>query len=242
MNYNKVIYTLGWITVFGISVGFMESAVVVYLRELYYPHGFNFPLHTMQGRVGLTELLRELATLVILTSIAFLAGTNNRQRLAWFFYTFAIWDIFYYVFLMVLINWPESLLTWDILFLLPTTWVGPVIAPVVVSLTMILFAAVLLHIDIRNPSFVSGKLTSLLLIGGATVVFVSFILDYSLFMARQCGISGLLNEELVNRAVQNYIPVRFDWWLFLAGLLLIYAGLGRMLVLSGTIKRLINKK
>src|SRR5512145_3298865 len=104
MGKGGLINTLCWITVFGIAVGFMESAVVVYLRELYYPRGFCFPLQTMPGRVGLTELLRELSTLVILTSIAFLAGTNSRQRFAWFFYTFAIWDIFYYVFLKLLIN------------------------------------------------------------------------------------------------------------------------------------------
>ncbi len=237
MNSGRVIYTLGWITVFGMAVGFMESAVVVYLRELYYPHGFSFPLQTMQGRVGLTELLRELSTLIILTSIAFLAGTNIRQRFAWFFYTFAVWDIFYYGFLKLLINWPESLLTWDILFLLPTTWVGPVIAPVVISLTMILFSAILLYIDRRLPSFYPGKFNLFLLIGGAFVVFISFILDYSVFMIRQCGFSGLLNEEIVNRAVQNYVPVKFDWWLFLPGMFLIYAGLGRMLLLSGILRK-----
>lgn len=237
MDNKRVIYVLGWITVFSMAVGFMESAVVVYLRELYYPHGFAFPLQTMQGRVGLTELLRELSTLIILTSIAFLAGTNIRQRFAWFFYTFAVWDIFYYVFLKLLINWPDSLLSWDILFLLPTTWVGPVIAPVIVSLTMILFAAVLLQIDRRQPSYRPGKLALFLLIGGAIVIFVSFILDYSLFMIRHCGFSGLLNEEVVNRSVQDYVPVTFDWWLFLPGILLIYSGLGRMLLLSGVLKK-----
>ncbi|MBN1145059.1 MAG: hypothetical protein JXA72_11585 [Bacteroidales bacterium] len=237
MKRSRVIHTLWWISVFGIAVGFMESAVVVYLRELYYPHGFTFPLQTMQGRVGLTELLRELSTLIILASIAFLAGTNIRQRFAWFFYTFAIWDIFYYVFLKLLINWPESLLTWDILFLLPTTWVGPVIAPVVVSLTMILFSGVLLRIDGMQPSFKPGKFTLVLLIGGATVVFISFILDCSQFMIHHGGISGLLNEELVRSAVQKYVPVKFDWWLFLPGMLLIYIGLGRMLLLSGILRK-----
>lgn len=237
MGRSKLIYTLCWITVFGITVGFMESAVVVYLRELYYPRGFDFPLQTMQGRVGLTELLRELSTLVILTSIAFLAGTNSRQRFAWFFYTFAIWDIFYYVFLKLLLNWPESLFTWDILFLLPTTWVGPVVAPVVVSFTMILFAAVLLVIDRKQPSFRPGKPVLFLLIGGATVVFISFILDYSQFILHHCGFSGLLNEALVNRAMQNYVPVKFDWWLFLPGMLMIYAGLWRMLLISGILKK-----
>lgn len=237
MGRGKLIHTLCWITVFGIAIGFLESAVVVYLRELYYPQGFCFPLQTMQGRVGLTELLRELSTLIILASIAFLAGTSSRQRFAWFFYTFAVWDIFYYVFLKLLLNWPESLLTWDILFLLPTTWVGPVIAPVVVSFTMIVFAAVLLVIDRKQPSFRSGKLTLLLLTGGATVIFISFILDYSQFMIHHCGFSGLLNEALVNSAVQKYVPAKFDWWLFLPGMLLIYAGLGRMLLLSGILRK-----
>ena len=67
---------------------------------------------------------------------------NFRQWLAGFMISFGVWDIFYYVFLRLLIGWPESLMTWDLLFLLPVPWVGPVIAPVLVSLSMIVAGGV----------------------------------------------------------------------------------------------------
>jgi hypothetical protein len=195
--------TLCWITVFGIAVGYLESAVVIYLREFYYPSGFTFPLAAMSGKVAFTEVMRELSTLIILLSIAHLAGNNQRQRFAWFLYCFAIWDIFYYVFLKLLINWPESLLTWDVLFLIPTTWTGPVIAPILVSIAMILMTAMMLFIDIRIPLFKTGRLIAVILIIGTGIIFISFIEDYSLFMLKQY----------------------FNWWLFLAGLFVVYTGL-----------------
>ncbi len=130
--------TLTWVVVFSIAMGYLEAAVVVYLRELYYPEGFDFPLKEMDMGIIVTELFREAATMIMLLSIGFLAAKRKIERLAYFVLPFAIWDIFYYVFLKVALGWPESLLTWDILFMLPVTWVGPVICPVINSLTMIL--------------------------------------------------------------------------------------------------------
>jgi membrane protein implicated in regulation of membrane protease activity len=72
---------------------------------------------------------------------------------------FAIWDIFYYIFLWLLIGWPESFFTWDILFLLPVTWVGPVLAPVINSLTMIVLAGLILLAD-RKTSGQADERTS----------------------------------------------------------------------------------
>jgi len=139
----KASTNLIWITFFAIAMAFVESAVVVYLRELYYPEGFNFPLVLLPGRIALTEFLREIATLIMLLGIGFLAGRNFRQRFAWFIYSFAIWDIFYYVFLKLILDWPSSWLTWDILFLIPVIWTGPVLAPVLVSLTMIILSSII---------------------------------------------------------------------------------------------------
>jgi len=95
--------------------------------------------------LALTEIFREAATLIMLVGIGIIAGRNSSERFAWFLYSFAVWDIFYYVFLKLLLNWPESFMTWDILFLIPVTWVGPVIAPVIVSITMIAFALIILY-------------------------------------------------------------------------------------------------
>lgn len=129
-----------WLTFFSIAMGLLEAAVVIYLRYLYYPDGFRFPLTLMAENVVITELLREVATLIMLVGVAVLAGRTAHQRFAFFLIAFGVWDIFYYVFLKLLLGWPESLLTWDILFLLPVPWVGPVLTPCLVSLTMILMA------------------------------------------------------------------------------------------------------
>src|SRR3954464_1183341 len=132
--------TLVWVTIYSIAMGFLETAVVIYLRKLYYPHGFSFPLAPVHNDIAVVELWRELATLFMLISIGILTGRNKAEKFAYFLYSFAVWDICYYVFLWVFINWPGSLMTWDILFLLPVPWVGPVITPCIIAVTMIFFA------------------------------------------------------------------------------------------------------
>lgn len=230
---------LFWITLFCIAIGYLESAVVVYLRELYYPSGFRFPLSVMDGKIALTEILREFSTLIILLSIACVAGQSRKQRVAWFFYCFAVWDIFYYVFLKVLIDWPESLFTWDILFLIPTTWTGPVIAPVIVSVCMIILATLLLWIDVRYPAFIVQRKIIVLLLAGASLVFLSFIWDYSRFMLEYCTFRGLFQTDIVQEAIRSYIPVHFSWWLFVPGELSIFIGLYLLFAqASETFKRL----
>jgi hypothetical protein len=119
-----------WVGIFGIAFGFLEATVVVYLRQLYYPEGFDFPMIWASLELFRIELIRELSTLTMLLSIGILTGRNAIQRFAWFLYAFAIWDIFYYIALKILIGWPPSLLTWDLLFLIPVAWNGPVLAPV----------------------------------------------------------------------------------------------------------------
>src|SRR4030095_13106258 len=130
--------TLLFLLLFSTAMGFLEAAVVIYLRKLYYPGGFDFPLVVIPRDVAVVELFREGATLIMLLAVGFLTGKTTAQRFCYFLFCFATWDIFYYVFLKVFLGWPESLLTWDILFLLPVPWVGPVLAPCLSSLTMIL--------------------------------------------------------------------------------------------------------
>jgi hypothetical protein len=69
-----------WLTVFSVAMGFLETAVVVYLRELYYPAGFAFPLAPIETSVAVTELLREAATLLMLLGVGVLAGRTAVQR------------------------------------------------------------------------------------------------------------------------------------------------------------------
>jgi hypothetical protein len=141
---------LTFLVVAGSAFGYVEAAVVYYLRALMNFHrnywlvhykvllnlGFITFVTTKQSllqnnRINDVEKVREIATIVVLLSIAYLAGQNWRQRLGAFLISFASWDIMYYVFLKILDNWPRSLLTKDVFFLIPVTWIGPVITPLV---------------------------------------------------------------------------------------------------------------
>lgn len=200
--------------IFSIAMGFLESAVVVYLRELYYPHGFSFPLVSMEYRILITELLREAATLIMLLSVAILPGRNTAERFAFFLFCFAIWDIFYYVFLWMLIGWPASLLEWDILFLIPVPWVGPVLAPCLLSLTMIGYTGSILALQQRSYP-VKLKLGDwLMMISGSLIVILSFTIPYLNLMAETPGQAS--SEELLQK-ISAYIPGNFNWFLFGAG-------------------------
>ena len=204
------------ITAFAIAMGFLESAVVVYLREILYPAGFDFPLSLMPVRLGVTELLREVATLVMLVSIGMIAARRFSTGFAWFIYSFAIWDIFYYVFLWLLLGWPQSLMTWDILFLIPTTWTGPVLSPVLVSLTMILLALVILVGNERGlVTRIPGKIWAGVILGSLILIF-GFICDYSQHMLTHFTLVQMFqvkNPEVLEVATR-YIPDRFPWWIF----------------------------
>ena len=204
------------ITAFAIAMGFLESAVVVYIREILYPGGFDFPLSHLPVRLAVTELLREVATVVMLVTIGILAARRFSTGFAWFMYSFAIWDIFYYVFLWLLLGWPQSLMTWDILFLIPTTWSGPVLSPVLVSLTLILLALVILIGNERGlvtripPKIWAG------LILGSLILISGFIYDYSQHMLTHLTLLEMFqvkNPELLEVATR-YIPDRFPWWIF----------------------------
>jgi len=95
-------------TIFAIAMAYLEAVVVVYLRELYYPDGFHFPLILIPAEIAWIEIGREAATIVMLWMVATLAAKNFRQKFAWFIFNFAVWDIFYYVWLKVMLDWPQS--------------------------------------------------------------------------------------------------------------------------------------
>jgi hypothetical protein len=216
------------ITAFAIAMAYLESAVVVYLREILYPEGFDFPLTQMPVKLAVTELLREAATLVMLVTLGMIAARRFSTGFAWFIYSFAIWDIFYYFFLWLLLDWPPSLMTWDILFLIPTTWTGPVLAPVLVSLTMILLAVVILTGEEQGrETRIHGKIWAGLILGSLILIF-GFIYDYSRHMLIHFSwleMFQLKNPEVLEVAAR-YIPYRFPWWIFGMGEVVILATIG----------------
>ncbi|MFH1119839.1 MAG: hypothetical protein V1775_08440 [Bacteroidota bacterium] len=206
------------LTIFSIAMGFLESAVVVYLRTLYYPGGFAFPLVPLENRILGTELLRELATLIMLLMAGIIAGKNSAQRFVFFLFCFAVWDIFYYVFLYFLIGWPSSLFDWDILFLLPVPWIGPVIAPCLLSFLMILLMIMVVTLQ-ENRISVRFIWADLILMSTASlIILVSFTKDYfEIIAARDAQVSSPGTME----TLRHFIPQSFNWFVFGAGVLIL---------------------
>ncbi|TET24636.1 MAG: hypothetical protein E3J78_00850, partial [Candidatus Cloacimonadota bacterium] len=152
------IFKLTGLLFFATAMGYSESAVVVYLRELYYQDGFHIiselSLKAVPVRILITEAGREVATIIMLISLSMLLARKDwLKRFAYFLFAFSIWDITYYVWLFVLIRWPESLLKSDVLFLIPRPWVGPVIAPILISLSFIVISLMILSSKKQILSF-----------------------------------------------------------------------------------------
>jgi hypothetical protein len=174
LSYCRIALT---VALFAATMGYLESAVVVYLRGLYYPEGFAFPLRMMERSVLLVELGREAATVLMLVALAVLAGRRFAERLAYFMLAFAVWDIFYYIWLRLLLGWPQSWLTWDILFLIPLPWIGPVLSPVIVSLSMLAGAGLILHRLRCGGQFTPRPREWFFALSGAGLIILSYVID-----------------------------------------------------------------
>jgi hypothetical protein len=203
---------------FGTAFGYLEAAVVSYLRYLhepivhrFYPNrpaGELFPLLTREQsatagprerKVRITELWREAATIVMLGAVALAISTNPGQWFAAFIIAFGAWDITFYVFFKILLDWPASLLTWDVLFIIPVVWVGPVFAPVLVSAAMIAAGVWHLRREATGIPVRLGIWNWAGIVAGAGVIIVSFTLDYANLAA-------------------GGIPQHFNWLVFAVGL------------------------
>jgi len=195
--------------VFALAMAWVESAVVLYLRVLvdrlqpYQPD----PLPHFGG-LGGAEVVREAATLLMLLAVGWLAGKNLRTRLAYGVFAFGVWDIAYYVFLIPLTGWPRSLWDWDILFLIPLPWWGPVIAPVAISLLLIAGGALTIVLEERGRPACLGRWLSAASLLGMAVVLGTFMAD-----AIRAAFSGA-------EAVRQVLPSEFGWGVFWIGYLL----------------------
>ena len=227
---NTLIYTrLLWVTLFSVAMAMLESSVVIYLRELYYPDGFQFPIRATSYTIAVTELFRELATLIMLLAIGILTGRNKQERFAWFILSFAIWDIFYYLFLYLIIDWPMSIREWDILFLIPMMWVGPVWAPLLLSLLMIILASSILYFSRQKHNSGLKLQEWFILIAGSLTVIIAFCKDFYLFMTMHYPTIPFAQLFLSKQSIEyatKYVPVSFDVMLFLFGCVVICSGIG----------------
>jgi hypothetical protein len=205
---------------FGISFGYVEASVVVYLRASYEP--LHQQLHPARPATALfpilrldqldaagpeyrerlhIELGREAATLVMLAAIALAAARNIREWWAAFMIAFGLWDIFFYIFLRLQIGWPSSLFEWDLLFLLPVPWVGPVLAPLAVALAMVIAGGVTMWRESAGRPVRMSACHWLAILGGGILVVLAFCWDFRNIMS-----GGLPNS--------------FNWPLFITGGLL----------------------
>jgi hypothetical protein len=199
------------VVVFAIGMAWVEAASVYYIRSLtdrIEPYQAN-PL-PISGVLGPVELVREAATLVMLLTVGMLAGSTWPKRLAYAAIAFGTWDIFYYVFLRVICGWPTSLFDWDVLFLLPLPWWGPVVAPVSIAVLMIVWGTFETQFADDGPSTsLPWTWWGLTWIGIALALYV-FMAD-SLRAVHQ----GL--------DVRSVLPTTFNWPVFLVALTLMAA-------------------
>ena len=203
-----------WLTVvmYAAAMAWVESAVVYYLRthlDRIEPYQLN-PLPLIGG-LGPVELVRELATLIMLFTVGALAGRTWRARVGYMLVAFGAWDILYYVFLKVMCGWPRTLLDWDILFLIPLPWWGPVLAPMLIALLMVFWGTLASQFERPRPPSLSNW-------GVWVLNFMGVALALYVFMADAIRVAGDGVE-----ALRNLLPVYFNWPLFLVALALISA-------------------
>jgi len=230
MNTNR--NTFLWIAIFSIAMAALEAAVVVYLRALYYPGEFTIAFRLIDQSILLVELAREAATLVMLLSVGFIAGKNFNERLAWFLLSFAIWDISYYAWLKVFINWPSTLLDWDILFLIPVTWIGPVAAPLICSMTMIILSITLLRSNLTVP-----KSVWMFIFAGVLLTLFTFMRDYAALIIENDLVGefpNLLKNKLFLEKAARLEPKPYLWIIFWTGQVMFVAAIALLLRKTNT--------
>jgi len=167
-----------WLSVFTIAMAQLEAAVVVYLRTIFYPDGFEFPLVIIEDHVAAIEVGREAATVLMFLALAKLYSAGDRWRqYAAFLWAFGLWDILYYLWLWVMLRWLSSLLEFDVLFLIPLPWIGPVLAPVLISLVMMGAGWAILSLRDRELPVLVTKMEWAITVGGAISLIVLFMSD-----------------------------------------------------------------
>lgn len=215
----KKIILLG---IFSMAMAFVEATVVYYLRKLYYPGNLIFPLNIsiIPSTILAIEWVREACTIIMLLVVAMLAGKKFQDKFAYFIYCFAVWDIFYYIWLRIILGWPSSLLAWDILFLIPVTWISPVLAPVLVSCTMVVLALII----IKHPQCKINFREWLLLIMSVILLYVSFVWDYSLLLLKKgflVRFTELAKNTTLLNAISGYSPTTYHWDIFILAEMLV---------------------
>lgn len=202
------------VAVYAVAMAYVEAAVVAYLREVYGIGDVLRDLPAAADHITVIEVGREVATLVVLLALGWLAGRRRQDRVGYFAFAFGLWDIAYYAWLELFLGWPRSLLDWDVLFLIPLPWWAPVLAPTLLAATICLCgAAAVLQVE-RGMVW---RLTP------ANVAVATVGLALLLYTFTADALTAL-PEGL--DAVARVRPIHFRWPLFLVGFVMIlWAGL-----------------
>jgi hypothetical protein len=195
---------LAALAIYALAMACVESALVVYLRDLYYPANPRaiFPLALLDHRHLAIELLREFATLVMIGAVAWFAARDGVRRFAAFVYVFGLWDMFYYAWLKAFIDWPATWQEWDVLFLIPWPWLGPWLAPVVIALVFVPWGGWALGAA-RPPRFARREIA--LMGAGVGAMLAAFLAPAAPLVVRG------------PEAMTGYVPGAFAWALFVPG-------------------------
>jgi hypothetical protein len=187
---------------FAIAMGLLEAICVVYIRKIIFPPDGNIANTPISEFNFTLEAIRESMTIIMLTSLSILAAFNWRTRLAMFFLAFGIWDIFYYVGLKIYINWPETIMDWDALFLIPVAWYSPILAPILIS-----------------TYFICGSIFIILHEGNGTKLRFSFIVVLLQFLGFVVWFYSFIKDSAMISDI-GYTNTEYSWVLFFLGLVL----------------------
>ena len=197
---------LWWVGLFAIAMAYLESGVVVYLRRLYGINDLILSVPPFDPQIGAIELGRELATLVMLLTMGWVAGKKFQSRLGFAVFAFGVWDIFYYIWLRVFIGWPQTAFDPDLLFLLPLPWWGPVLSPVLIAALMVIGGVLAVIKDERELHLVPSFMDWAILAGGIQTVLYTFTAD---------ALSALPADV---QTLSQLRPSEFNWPVYLVGL------------------------
>ncbi|HEV8201261.1 MAG TPA: hypothetical protein VGS03_14690 [Candidatus Polarisedimenticolia bacterium] len=209
------------VAIFASAMAYLEAAVVVYLRRLVdVVEPWRDP-GVYDATIAAIEVGREAATLVMLVALGWACGRKARTRVAFALFAFGVWDILYYGWLKALVGWPESLLTPDILFLIPLPWWGPVITPILVALLLAAGGVGVIALDDRGRAVRPRALDWSLMTAGVVLILAAFMAD------------ALAALPATAEALSGLRPGPFRWGPFCAGLAFLAAGVVRPLRSAG---------
>lgn len=203
---SREIKFLSAVGLFAIAMAYFESAVVIYLRAIYGIENLIQDMSLKPDQYTLIEIGREATSLVMLVIIGWIAGRRWQDRIGFFLFAFGLWDIFYYGWLAIFIGWPKTLLDWDLLFLIPLPWWGPVLSPMLIAFMMVVGGGAAVFKAGRGET-IRFTLLEWSVVGTSTLLML-YVFMFDALRALPGGID----------AVSQTKPTSFNWLLFLIAL------------------------